>query len=123
MHLAHESGAGGQVEMVQEIGYQHEIVAATKIGFEGAAGKQVVAIGNSHCLRIRSCDFEHILPIGCIDVGGGILFCHGDSEDAVTGSDIEDLVYLAAFAEFSSHDLGGHMHQRHHGVRIRDPVG
>ena len=74
--------------MVQEIGDQRQIVAAAKIGFEGAAGKQVVAIGNSHCLRILLCAFEHILPIGCIDVCGGILFCRGDSEDAVTGGDM-----------------------------------
>src|ERR1700740_2335193 len=111
MHLAHESCAGGRIEMVQEIGDQHQIVAAAKIGFEGAAGKQVVAIGNPHCLRILACDFEHILPIGCIDVCGGILFCRGDSEDAVTGGDIENFVCLAAFAEFGSHDLGGHVHK------------
>ena len=65
--------------MVQEIGDQHQIVALARIGFEGAARKQVVAIGNSHFLCILPCDFEHILPIGRIDVCGGILFCHGDT--------------------------------------------
>ena len=109
--------------MVQEIGDQRQIVAAAKIGFKGAAGEQVVAIGNSHCPRILACDFEHILPIGCIDVCGGVLFCRGDPEDAVTGGDIENFVCLAAFAEFGRHDLGGHMHQRHHGLRKLHPVG
>jgi len=75
MHLSHESGAGGRIEMVQEIGDQYKIVVGAKVDFEGAAGKQVVAIGNSCCLRILHCDFEHILPIGGIDVCGGTLFC------------------------------------------------
>ena len=86
--------------MVKEIGDQHQILTAAKIGFEGAARKQVVAIGNSHCLRSLPCDFEHILPIGRIDMCGRILFCRRDSEDAVAGSDIENFVCLAAFAEF-----------------------
>ncbi len=43
-------------------------VTAAKIGREGVAGKQVVAIGDSRSLRILRCDFAHILPIGCVDV-------------------------------------------------------
>src|SRR6201981_3399509 len=110
MHLADESCAGGRIEMVQEIGDQHQIVAAAKIGFEGAAGKQVVGIGNPHCLCILACDFENILTQGCRDVCCVILFCRADAEDAVPGGNIENFVCLAAFAEFGSHDLGGHMH-------------
>jgi hypothetical protein len=45
------------------------------------------------------------------------------SENTVTGGDIENFVCLAAFAEFGSHDLGRHMHQRHHGLRKLHPIG
>ena len=41
----------------------------------------------------------------------------------MTGPDIEDFVRLAALEEFGSHDLGRHMHQRHHGLGKLHPVG
>jgi hypothetical protein len=54
----------------EKISDQDQIVAAAKIGFEGAAGEDVVAIGKTHRLGILLCDFEDILPIGGIDVRG-----------------------------------------------------
>jgi hypothetical protein len=47
----------------------------------------------------------------------------GDPEYTVTRSDREDFVGFAAFAEFGSQDLGGSMHQRHHGVGKLHRVG
>ena len=64
--------------MVQGVRDQRQIIIAAEFDFERVTRKQVVAIGNSHCLRILRCDFEHILPIGCIDVCSGILLCNGD---------------------------------------------
>jgi hypothetical protein len=40
-------------------------------------------MGNSHCRRILPCDFQHILPVGRINLRGAIQFCRGDSKDAV----------------------------------------
>src|SRR5260221_4561493 len=111
MHLAHESCAGGRIEMVQEIGDQYQIVAAAKIGFEGAAGKQVVAIGNPHFLRILACDFENILPIGCINVSGGGLFFRGDSADDVTGGGIAKFDGLLAVTQLGSDDYAATSHR------------
>ncbi len=108
---------------MQEISNQCQIVAGAKIGFEGAAWKEMVAISDTHRLGILLCDFEHILPIGGVDVRGGVLFCDGDPEYAVTRSDIEYFVGFTAFAEFRSYDLGGFMHQRHHAVGKLHPVG
>ena len=110
--------------MVQEIHDQRKIVAAAKVGFKRAAGNQVVAIRNSHGLRIGRRNFEHVLPIGCVDVSGGILFCDGDvPKDAVPCGNIEDFADLAALADFGSHQFSGHMHERHHGPRKLHPVG
>jgi len=62
-------------------------------------------------LGILLCDFEDILTIGGIDVRG-----MRRSRIYRGRSDGEDFVGFAAFAEFGSQDLGGSMHQRHHGV-------
>jgi hypothetical protein len=80
MHLAHESGACGWIEMVQEIGDQRQIVSAAKIDFESAAGEQVVAVGDAHRLGVLLGDFEHIFPVAGVDVRGGILFSDKDPE-------------------------------------------
>ena len=53
----------------------------------------------------------------------GFCFATEIPKDAVTGGDIQDFVCRAALAEFGSHDFGGHMHQRHHGLRKLHPVG
>jgi len=37
-----------------------------------AAGENVVAIGDTHRFGILLCDFEDFLPVGGIDVRGGI---------------------------------------------------
>jgi hypothetical protein len=64
----------------------------------------------------------HIVPIGCIDVCGWILFRNGDSEYAMTGGYIENLSASPPFAELACHDLSGHMHYRHHGLDKLHPV-
>ena len=69
VHLAHESGAGGRVEVVEEVGYEHEVIASAEVGLEGVAGNEMVSVTNPHGLRVPRCDFEDVLPIGGIDCG------------------------------------------------------
>jgi hypothetical protein len=40
----------------------------------------------------------------------------------VTSGNIENFMGLSSFAEFSGHDLGRHLHQRHHGLRKLYPI-
>jgi hypothetical protein len=83
----------------------------------------VIAIGNSHLLGIFTCNFQHIFSIGGVDVCGSVLLGNGDTENAVTGSNVEHLLSFATLTKFSSHNLCGHLHERHHRLCKFHPIG
>ncbi len=59
----------------------------------------MMAIANSHRLRILLRDLQHILPVARVDLRRGILFRHRDSIHPVPGRDIQNLVRLPALAK------------------------
>ena len=55
MHFSQERLASRSVEVVQEIGQQHEVVTAAEFDIESAAFDRVVTIGDSRFLRVLLC--------------------------------------------------------------------
>src|SRR5215475_11177376 len=58
MHLSHEAGTSGWIEVVEEVRDEDEVVVSAEVGLEGVAGDGVIAIANSHGLGIASADLE-----------------------------------------------------------------
>src|SRR5580698_4991492 len=63
MHLFHEGHADRGIEMMQEIGDQRQIVAAAEVHLESISRKKVIAVPDSHCLRILLGNRQHVLPV------------------------------------------------------------
>ena len=79
-----QANASRLIEMVQEIGEEHEVETLAPIDLEGAAGLRSVALGNPRGPRILLGDRQHRLPIDRDDLGPRNGLRDRYAEEAVT---------------------------------------
>jgi len=119
-----EMAAGLDIEVVIEIGDEDDVVAFAEVGFEGAAGDDVVAVGDSESGCVAGGDGEDGRPIEGGDLGIGELLRGGDAEDAVACGDVEHFMDGVGVAgEDVSDFMGGRKHHGEHALGEFDPHG
>ena len=88
-HLLQQPDAGGRIEVVQEVGEQHDVVRAAEIDFESAAGQRLVPAVEVGLACVRSRDFEHRRPVDGENARFGVLPGDFDAEQAMARGDVE----------------------------------
>ena len=76
MHFSQERLASRSVEVVQEIGQQHEVVTTAEFDIESTAFDGVVTIGDSRFLCVLLCYFEDGFPVERRDLAWGLFFAN-----------------------------------------------
>ena len=90
MHLLQEPDACRRIEVVQEVREQRNVMRPTKFDLERAAGSRFVATMDPRLAGVGARDLEHIDPIDGNDASLEILLRHLDTEEPVTGGDVQN---------------------------------
>src|SRR5581483_2854380 len=110
------------VEVVEEVGEQHQVVAGTEVNVEGAAVQGAVTIGDTGFVRVLLRDGEDRLPVHGDDFSLGIRLGNGDAEQAMPRGDVEDF-HGASRRRFGQigDELRGRHHERRHAASELNP--
>src|SRR5262249_15393984 len=87
---AQQHFAGGNIEMMEEVGDEDVVVAVAQIGIEGAPGEWGEAVGDTGLLRILLGDFKHGVPVKRSHMNARIVFGNDDAVHAVAGGNVEN---------------------------------
>ena len=119
--VAEEGDAGVAVEVVEEVGDERDVVAFAKGSVEGAAGDEVMAVGDTGLLGVLGCDLKDFRPVDGVDLCFRVVARDGDAEQTVAGGDVEDLVNGSLFGKRGCEILRRHAHHGRHVTCEVDP--
>ena len=91
MDLAEQRLAAGRIEVVEDVGEQHEVVARAVVDLEGAPGERLEAVRDPSRARVLLGHREDVLPVDGDDLGLRVVSGERDAEEAVTGRDVQHL--------------------------------